>query len=612
MNRLRLLAPVVLFACVGTAQAQRSTSPSYPRPVDRTSLVTSDVFDSLANAFSYYHIRTQSLTYDPVSGVLATVLRGYGDSLDNVYLRTSTDLGKTWSTSIGPLDADAVQNGKGRYPSMAIINMQGSNDPSQLYYYYSFPVTQNDEFGRVMWGLIEANGNPIVIPTSDDGVSGGRGWSTDATTIISKDNNVLVTLGSVDKNALAMRRFDVAQSNYTAVVPPQWETSNFYSNATDPTASYSSWAGAGRDENNIFYAGGLCLFADQATRGPRPGISTSSDAGATWSDFNKLPVEVIQSYLNANAPGVIEDSSFINYIGDFCVSSSDHCHFFINLFETNASKPETETFAHLVEATYSGGQWTLRKIADGSGRYYILRNDDKDTARENQMQNETEFSLTADHTKLLAKWTDQTAYIFEADIDNDGDSPDTVGTTDVFVAVRSLPDGNWSQPLNITESPLLDRITHIPDVIPNDLSNVPMLAVQTIVNDPTSLYDSIFTEQTFVGGPQHVLMENFDATSIAGVDSRNGAAAPTFHLESPTPNPARDRALVMFSLQQGSEVRIDLVAADGSIVSTPVQERYDAGNHGVAVDTRALPNGSYQVVMKASGTQASKQLVVMH
>ncbi|HPI19446.1 MAG TPA: hypothetical protein PKY56_03675, partial [Candidatus Kapabacteria bacterium] len=70
------------------------------------------IFDSLSNAFSYFSDDQQPYLYDRGTGTLITIIRGYFNTTyakhtnytgfytsNNLFVRTSTDWGNTWSPS---------------------------------------------------------------------------------------------------------------------------------------------------------------------------------------------------------------------------------------------------------------------------------------------------------------------------------------------------------------------------------------------------------------------------------------------------------------------------------------------------------------------------------
>lgn len=590
-----------------------------PTPVDPPAYfgsaapVVYRTIDSLANSFSYYTLGQQPISYESLSGVLATIKRGPIGQSNNIYIRTSTDMGTTWSAPIGPLH-DATTLGGGRYPSVVPINLQNSANPADLYYYYCFPTVAGGAFGNFVWGVVDATGNPIGPPVNDPGVT-PETWETSSKSILSATNDVLVTIGTLGNNNLGMRRLDVNTITATSSIPPQWAGSVFSVPTGDGRTS--TVAGAARDANNTFYLGGYARFPAQETARrvhPWPGISTSTDKGMTWSEFDILPISKLVDYVNAEGEGANPDSVYFPYSAeDFAVTTSGGngiAHYAVLCIESDSTKGDAPQMRHIVEVTRGPNGWNIRKISDYVG--YFLYITSTDTA--SQTDNEVMLSTTADGSRLICKWTDAISYIFSDDIDGDQAAPDTMTTMDVFVSVRNASGGTWSPKVNVTETPMLDKIVWMPDEVPNDLSNIPMIGVQTIY-DPAAgatLLDSIFTQQRLTEIAAYVVAFNGDASAAAGIDDRSRAVRAGMHLSGPTPNPARGRALATFTTPVDGSVIIALHDMQGRLVRTIVSEHKAAGNYGFIIDTDGLPTGSYTYSLTLDGMTLSRALTVTH
>jgi len=607
--------PIVRTAILSTSSHVTHTvgQPVDPVNANAAAAVTYRIVDSLANAFSYYTLGQQPLRYDPATGVLVTIMRGAPGSSNDIYIRTSTDMGANWSAPMGPLHDDATLGG-GRYPSVVPLNPQGGSTPGDLYYYYCFPTVAGGAFGNYVWGVVDATGSPLAPAVNDPGVA-PETWETSALSVVSATNDVLVTAGTMSNNNIGMRRLDVTSLTATTTIPPQWEGSHY--SAPVGAGRTSTVTGLDRDANNVFYLGAYARFPEQEVARrvqPYPALSTSTDKGLTWSDFDVMSIQSLVDYVNAEGNGANPDSVFFPYAAeDFAMTTQGGNgipHWALACIESDAAKDTTlDQFQHIVEVVRGPSGWSVKKIADYIGYFNLFTVDDTS----NQVDNEIMLSTTADGSKLVCKWVDAISYIFSDDINGDLQAPDTMTTMDVFMSVRSAAGGTWSPKVNVTETPILDKVTWMADVAPNDLSKIPMLAVQTIYNSangPTIL-DSIFHQQRISDIASYVVA--FDADASAAADVKNGAIAHRagMHLSAPNPNPVRDRALVTYTIPEAGQVTIKLYDLQGRERSTIRNERMEAGNWGFALNTADLPSGTYYYTLRLNGDALTKMFNVV-
>lgn len=575
-----------------------------------------NVFDSLFNAFSYYTGDAEPIWWDQYSNTLVTVKRGFTGNSDNLYIRHSTDMGATWSNPVGPLHEPSL--GFARYPSVMVINKDKSADRSNLLYYFTFPGLINEEFGIFFQGFLDATFVPLSPPDISQGVVQGSTtltWSTGSKSTYTADGSVVLTAGELAENNLGIRRFDLNSGNLTSTIPPTWASDNFSDPGT-PDSRTSLNLGMGRDDNGTLYSGIYSRFPEnEATRRihPYPGVSTSTDGGVTWSDIDVMPIDVIRAY--AETQGANPDSVIFPYntAQDFQVIGNGKVTFALNLFESNADKDDAEVVQQVVEVTKDGSTWTIRKIADISGRNFTFDPIAPETTRENQLGNELQIARTADGTGYLAKWVDLISYIFEQDITDDGQAPDTITSSDVFVAVRKEGSNTWSQPLNITESPIIDRITWITDVIPSDFRNIPLITLQgKISDDLASVADMLTSLQLNAEAEQYVTSQTFDASSLAGVTTPVTTSGSGVVLGAVYPNPAVADASISFTLPTSGDVTLELWNTAGEKVGTLLSGHREGGAHQVKVAASELPAGAYLYRLRFNGETLSRMFTVVH
>lgn len=79
-----------------------------------------------------------------------------------------------------------------------------------------------------------------------------------------------------------------------------------------------------------------------------------------------------------------------------------------------------------------------------------------------------------------------------------------------------------------------------------------------------------------------------------------------------SPNPAQDRALLSFDLQQQSEVSVRMISADGRMVLEVPAQPFGSGRQQMALDTRQVPTGVYFVQLLTDGMHNTLKMSVEH
>jgi len=599
-----------------SAQGSLPNALSSKNPLQRSLAASPEyrVFDSLINAFSYFTGGQEPFVYDAASNTLATIKRGADGNSNNLYIRTSQNLGVTWSEPKLVYDA---ADGDARYPSMMIINRTNSTDPATLLYYFTAPTLGpgGESFGNYVTGLADGTFN-VLTTEIDNGVDGST-WATSAKSLLTADGSAMLVIGDLSENNLGLRRYSTLEGTGTSSIPEQWNSSNF----VDPGSADSRTAvtvGIGRDmsgSDNTIYAAIFSRFPAAEEDGliaPMPAISSSTDNGATWSNFEFIPRSVITAY--GNSQGALGDSvRFIyNQAQDFMVMGPNKVSFVLNLFEINADRPDTDPFlAQAVEAYRDNGVWGIRKIADLTGsQLNVIADLDPEAS---QLANELQIARTADGSKLIAKWTDLTQYTFDADINDDGVSPDTLLTSDVFMASRPANGTTWGTAVNVTETPIRDLVTWIPSTLPNDLSKLPMLTLRRNLNGVavTTLQDSLTTLQAEVVEAQLVTITNIDATLASGVEEGQVTARSGMTLNALYPNPANGQASISFTTTKPGRVALDIFNVSGERVMSLYNATMESGEHTLPFSAAGLAPGAYYYRLQSNGEALTKAFTVV-
>lgn len=614
MKRSTLLlaaATTLLVTASASAQTMADRGLNTPHVYQQGSSVAAEyrVIDSLANAFSYYSTSAEPVKYDPLLNILATIKRGNpGQSGNRLFIYASSDLGTTWSGPFGPLhDPAAAGSGPARYPSI-VVNPTHSNNPQEYFFYYTSPVLLGGAFGGLVTGLVDKAGNEIIPPHYSGGIDGEL-YSSDTRSIESGDGQTVVTVANVGENALAVRRLDLGSGALTESIPAQFAADKF--SPVPGGGRTSTTGGIGRDATGAIH---LLVWArtpgtDAASDGDSlvmPLLSKSSDNGATWSEMVALPGQVLRDY--AASQGFTAATTRYGPTG-FAVTGPDRASIAFGLYESDTTV--ANPINQIVEARYNNGTWGMFKIADVIGWYDL---DNGGGSLGSQVENEIQLVATADGNTLVAKWVDATTYTYTEDIDANGEGNDTLGTTDVFVATRATSQGTWSAPKNVTESPILDRLTWIPvNVLPNDLTRLPIISVQTTPDatlDTTISVALFHGQRVLVDRPQYVVVTNVDATTGPSSAPITGEVSAST-ISSIIPNPTAGSATVSINVARSGHGSIELWTAVGERVAVLANGTLEAGAKTFNIDGAALPVGAYYVAMKIDGQTITRPLSVV-
>jgi photosystem II stability/assembly factor-like uncharacterized protein len=85
---------------------------------------------------------------------------------------------------------------------------------------------------------------------------------------------------------------------------------------------------------------------------------------------------------------------------------------------------------------------------------------------------------------------------------------------------------------------------------------------------------------------------------------------PTYHYSSAFPNPATSNFSVTVSLQQPTEVRVDIANVAGSIVYSNSTKLLDAGEQSIAIDRSNLTSGTYLVILQYDGKRITTPVML--
>ncbi|MGQ9818406.1 MAG: T9SS type A sorting domain-containing protein [Candidatus Kapaibacteriales bacterium] len=585
--------------------------------------VNFSVFDSLANAYSYFSESQQPFVYVPDIGQLITIKRGYWDidkfpnyvgdnTKNNLFIRYSTDWGKSWSDPnlVYKVQFGQYSNWWARYPS--VYAFEYDND---IAYVFTSPATNGSVWAGFINGLFYQGTfflSYSKLFSWEDGFQYNWG-GTDSRIVggMEDEQPFALAVGSLmvagglpyEKTSnLGYRRtndFD----RWVETIPPQWQASVFkvpQSSTGDDSIRTSAMSGFAYGTDGNLYFAAYANFANSALNRFTFGVSKSTDNGKTWTDFDIMPENTFDSYL---ADYGLSLQQVFWSLPQFVPFDADNFSFIVNINEdtTQTGKPYQEALHQLVELYKENGIWGVRRVADLTGYVLAYVNSDGQSIN-NQLGEETQISRTVDGNYLVCKWVD----FVDVKV---GDTVYTRATNDIFVAVRKRYQSSWSNPINITESIDYDRITWIPNLVPNDLKDIPILKVMTIPIEGEDPNVARLRQRNPEGEPQYVMMGFFDvSTEPANVTfEHNGSISKL----SVYPNPVSNVASINFYADGFVNLEVALFSSDGQWTKSFYNGPVSAGVKGLSFDLSEFANGLYFVVVNANGKRYSEPLLIV-
>lgn len=590
------------------------------------------ILDSLANAYSFYTNEQKPFVYEPQTGTLAIIKRGFSsdnfgtpdnplNTLNNLFIRESEDWGQNWGDPFIVYNKANGTLGNARYPTFAPFVLD-----DEVHYIYITPVTGGDGWLGLVTGFNIFGANSFYkVPEFDhNGVN--YYWETTstkmtATTVdgipvsltMSSPSPLLEDRNGDNQSAIGFIKPNENLDKWNGFVPPQLDSDKFRQVTEEMKSQYPPGSVNDYREfryssvNDLVYTDGKVFAAVEGLlRDGNPeyrltgGVSVSEDLGETWSDINVCDFSVLQDYA-ANQGVTKVDSISTTYDMAFNVLDENNYSIISTLYENDYLKPDENLVRQIIEMYYSNGSWGVRKVADISGYIVVYESSDPTQAPRNQMSIELQISTTVNRDAYIVKYVDFRDY----------ENPETGeiierGQHDVFVTTRRINDTEWSKPANVTNTPEYDRITWIPDYVPNDLLNIPLLKTYTI---PVEGQVNDLNWQRELEEPQYVLMGFFDADDASSVN--DAGVIQDFEITNIYPNPAKDMVSINFNLPSAGNVDIAIYDVLGNKITDVYNGFLNNGIRSVNFDASNLISGIYYCNVTFNGHKASKVLNII-
>ena len=586
---------------------------------DKTLAAQFRILDSLQNAYSYFTNAQQPFVYYPGKNLLVTIKRGpqprteSANTLDDLYILTSEDWGHNWSAPFEVYNEDENAGNMARYPSVYAFEYQG-----EMAYVYTAPITNGSGWYGFINGLYY-EGSPIPSHQKSFDIDGTTyGWGGTDSKITggeSGDDPFGLAVGSLmpagglplSKTSSLGKRFSTAFDEWTPSIPAEWAANKFIE--PQPSGSYTDSLRTSlilslkKDpvtKDLYFAAIGRFVAADNPEKW-LPAMSKSTDNGTTWSEFEVFPWSIISNYvqnLSINPDAIDIDRG----AGDFIQFENGDYSYILNINEdtTKTGTLYSEALHQIVELYKEGNQFGIRPVANTTG--YILAYLPAGGAH-NQMGDEVMASRTVDGSALLVKWVD-----FIDAVDENGDTVKHA-TTDILVSARKKTQTEWSRTKDITESAIYDRITWIPDFIPNDLKDIPVLKLESVPNPNDTPAEAMARQRYLETERQYVMIYNFDADDllVVGVEDKDTE----YEIGDVYPNPAYDNVYLNMNLPDNGNMTIDLVDLFGRTVRNVYNGYVNGGFSAMNLELGNQAAGIYFLRINYNGKITTKTINII-
>ncbi len=538
--------------------------------------------DHMANAFGPGSFSINPLAYDPYSDAVAFIHRGatdYATGSGEMWYNISTDRGATWSR-VASINSGSAQQ-VGRYPSMAISNPdKGDINSTTAAFSWAELDGGTGTFGWIGYGADQPLG--AGAPFSDIIQDADRVYSSDAPTFTDDQSNWVYwySRNTVDAAMTFFRTQDFA--TVERIDPPQWSDAVF--------GSGGEYIFGGVAYNGMLYVGVTGTLPDPDPNDPVPGgwylgVSTSSDNGSTWSDFDVIDPRYIPGLedfdeLYDYKP---DDVNIVSYCGDINVDANGYVHIATALTDTNAANNA------VVDVYQTGSGWAGKVVANG-----LMSSSYPNGPGLGQMGPSPYFAFDSTRTVMACQWVNGLS--------------ETMPWCDAYFSYRTISgtDTVWSAPRNLTESDSINNTaTHLAPMLATvDGNHFIAFSMYDYVDGATGPYsDTTATTNIYIAPV------NFETTAVGVRNDLN--VVNTFSLDQNYPNPFNPTTLIKYSVAERSNVSLKVYDVLGNEVTTLVNTSKDAGSYQVNFDASKLSSGVYIYTLNAGNYTQSKKMLLM-
>ncbi len=565
---------------------------SYIPGLDKAASLTWVVVDSMPNAFGPASTRVRPISYDPGTNTLAIIYRGAApfSTSGQVWYSISRDGGATWRR-VSELNAGTAITC--RYPSGGISNPANSSDTTQTVFVWIAPNLESaGTWGNYSYGLDfplgAASASAIHDPTPmGDNSAAGSIWG--------EYNSPWVlwasTFGALTGGVNDSRSWRTADwSSIPSQIPPTWvDAPPNIINAISYVPGMSNATGNYFGMHGVFGADSLA-FAFNI------GYSKSTDHGETWSEWVRpqpdwmaatgLP-QSYDLYDYVQPPGAT-----VSYNGDMTIDANGHGHFFHVIVDSPWTTNDPRHILEVYETAPNvwANKWVKQNLNTYTGLGYPSP---AGTTYLQQTNNAVHASISQDGEVMSLVWLDA------------GTTAPADSFPDVWFSYRHVNGGNWSAPVNLTETPnFAELLLHAAPVLQTNgegfytvfLGRTYQANINTYPPDNAVKAQFFFASHTFNAG----------ALSV-GEDGQPFS----FNLGQNYPNPFNPSTTITYSVGQQERVSLKVFNTLGQQVATLVDGVVAPGEYETSFDAAGLPTGVYIYKMTAGARTESRKMLLI-
>jgi hypothetical protein len=326
-------------------------------------------------------------------------------------------------------------------------------------------------------------------------------------------------------------------------------------------------------------------------------FSKTTDEGQTWSQFEVLNWEMVKNF--SATIGLNPDSIFVDWGGkEFVVYGDNNYSVFFPLFEQNAER-DPILLRVLVEFNYNNGVWTGYKVADINAPYYYLftRNENDQIEILSTVRTyEIQASPTLDNQKVVVKWV-------EPDYIPVTDTTWTFYSSTIYYNARNINGETWGNRRAI-ENPAGDTVFHkatwMPNVLPNDLTNIPIISLRTaLAPGLPNTFQKLYLD------PQYVTVGHFDAI-VSTEDNQPLSSA--LQLDGIYPNPAVGLTYASITAPVAGDYNVEIYSVEGEKVKDMGKLFLNEGQSSISINVSDMISGAYYLTVSSGNMKVTKLL----
>jgi hypothetical protein len=445
---LYLLFPLLL-TINNYSQQKRSNIPKIPIKLDNPSMidnqsgvwnnVTADgnyiAVDTMTNGYGPALSLLDPMAFDPYSGTLCFVHRGwsgyYATSSGQLWYNMSTDFGVTWNRVPNGINTSASQM-NARYPSMGISN-PGKGPVAGTTVFFAWPELVGGALGWLGYAADHTAGEGVPVSFIDSGTSASH-YSSEVVCWAGDNTPDMFWADICLEGGISLwKTTDFGAIN--KVSPPEWSNPVF--------RGWGEFILGGQSWQGDQYLGVIGAFDTDYVPDPinfcwYPGVSKSTDKGATWSkfkvcDFTKIPKLAKYDGLYSWNGAPLD--------GDMHVDKNGHVHFILEMADISNDSSSFKEVA-LVDIFETNTGWDASIITTTL-----------DKSANNIWLNSTSMGLGQMGPSPYIAF-DSTRTVMAVQYTNIGAG----GYADIFMSYKKLDDDVWSTPVNITNSSNINNI----------------------------------------------------------------------------------------------------------------------------------------------------------